>query len=197
MSDPFPTDPVDGQAPDVSLRTPLLPAWLARRLLQADETVTWVRGPRLNPWWERYATHPGLFLLALALGAACLGVGWLIAGSWSGLPLPAGLAAGGIVLGAIYALAIANAYFTRLVVTDRRLVVVQGYEVCRSWGLDQLPRSLVRFRVRDDGRASRTIDLTALQTMLGGPSDQFADAKTIRSVGRQIDQIKARENDRR
>jgi len=39
---------------------------------------------------------------------------------------------------------IANGYFTRLVVTNYRLLILQGYEVCRSWSIHHLPRSLIR-----------------------------------------------------
>src|SRR6266508_669464 len=56
---------------EFSWQSPPLPPWLARRLLREDETVTWVRGPRFNPSWERYVTHPVLFLLALVISAAC------------------------------------------------------------------------------------------------------------------------------
>src|SRR5437868_5836762 len=98
MSDRSQQDVFDARDPDRFRLFPPLPPWLARRLLRPDERVTWVRGPRFNPWWERYVTHPALFLLALALGAACLGAARLIAGSWAAVPAPPALIAGGLVL---------------------------------------------------------------------------------------------------
>jgi hypothetical protein len=196
MSDRFQTDAFGDPAPDVTRPFPPLPAWLADRLLRGGEKITWVCGPRWNPSWERYVTHPGLFLLALALGAACLGAGRLLAGTWSGMSMVPALAAGGIVLGSIFVLGLSNGYFTRLVVTNRRLVILQGYEVCRSRGLDQLPRSLIRSDRLRDGEETRTVDLDSLKTLLGGSSDKFADQKTILALGKRLDQIKARENDR-
>jgi hypothetical protein len=192
MSDEFQTARID-PPPAISLPYRPLPPWLARRLLRPEEQVTWVRSPRWNPSWERYATHPALFLVALAVAAACVGIARLCAGSWSELhPAPAVVAVS-LVFGSVYVLAIANAYFTRLVVTDRRIVILQGHEVCRTWRLDRLPRSLIRYGKRPDGSVSRSVDLDTLQTMLGGASDQFAEAKTIRSLGKQLDQITARE----
>src|SRR5258708_1925323 len=99
MSDQFQTDAQDARRPVLSMQHPPLPPWLADRFLRAGEKITWVRGPRRNPSWERYLTHPALFLAALALGAAVLGAGRLVAGKWSEMsPLPV-LTAGGIVLG--------------------------------------------------------------------------------------------------
>ena len=40
------------------------------------------------------------------------------------------------------------------------------------------------------------MDLTALQTLLGDGSGQFADAKTILTLGKHLGQIKAREDGR-
>jgi hypothetical protein len=186
----------DAQPPDIALPVPRLPAWLARRLLRPGEHVLWVRGPRRNPWAERWLTHPALFLLALALGTACLVAGRLLVRSWSDLPVLPGLAAAGLVLGSVFVLAISNAYFTRLVVTNYRLLIVQGYEVCHSWGLDDLPRSLVRYDMREGRKRERSVDLTALQTLLGEPSGHFAEAKTILALGKHLGQIKAREDGR-
>src|SRR6266571_9210112 len=115
MSAGFETDPFANPMARVLRLYPPLPAWLARHLLRAGEHVTWVRGPRWNPWWERYVTHPALFLFALALGTACLGAGRLDAGSWSEIEPLLALAAGGIVLGSILVLGISAGYFTRLV----------------------------------------------------------------------------------
>jgi hypothetical protein len=192
MSDNVQTNPFGDPLANILRPYPALPAWLARRLLRADERVTWVRGPRLTPWWERYVTHPALFLVALALGAVCLETGRLRAGSWSELPALPILAAAGIVIGSIFVLGISAGYFTRLVVTNFRLVILQGYEVCRSWRIDALPPSLIFYGVQGDKGASRTLDLDALQTMLGGSSDQFVPAKTILAFGKHLDRIKAR-----
>jgi hypothetical protein len=194
MLDGFPTDSGGAPPPDISLPAPVLPAWLARRLCRQGEVITWVRGPRLNPWWERYVTHPALFLPALALAAACLGAGRLTSGMWFE-PLPA-LAAGGVALAAVFTLAISSTYFTRLVVTSARLVILQGYEVCRSWRLNELPPSLVRYDMRGGGRRSPSVDLNALQTLLGGPSARSTESKTILALGKHLDRIKARENGR-
>jgi hypothetical protein len=195
MSDQFRTDSFSALPPNISLRYKPLPPWLARRLLRAEETITWVRGPRFTPRWERYITHPGLFVLALLLGAVFLGVGRLVAGSWSKMPPLPFLVAGGLFIGSVYILALSNGYFTRLVVTNFRIVIMQGYEVCRSWRINDLPPSLIRYRGRD-GERSPTVDLDTLQTMLGGGSDQFAESKTIRAFGKQLDQIKARDKDK-
>jgi hypothetical protein len=195
MSEPFDPDPHDIRLPSVFWQHSPLPPWLARRLLREDEQVTWVRGPRFNPSWERYVTHPLLFVAALLLAGGFVALGVLIGGSWAQIH-PAPLLTGiGLVTASIYVLAIANAYFTRLVVTEERLLILQGYEVCRSWRIDQLPPSLVRYARRGGGREKPVIDLNALQNMFGGPSDQIVDAKAIRKLGKQIDQIKKREND--
>src|SRR5262245_26808120 len=172
MSEQFQPDRFDARLPDLSRRHPPLPPWLERRLLRRGEHVTWVRGPRFNPSWERYVTHPALFLLALLLGAACVAAGRLSVQTWGDLSPAAVFAAGGIVIASVFVLGIFSGYFTRLVVTNYRLVIMQGYEVCRSWGVDVLPRSLIAYGRRGD-EESRTVDLDALQTMLGGSSDQF------------------------
>ena len=194
MPDPMQTDPYDDAPPEILCKYPALPRWLGRRLLRPGEEIAWVRGPRLNPWWERYATHPALFLAALALGAACLAAGRLLAGSWSQItPLPV-LAAGTLAVGSIFVLGISAGYFTRLVVTNLRVVMLQGYETRRSWSLDELPRSLIRYGRRDGGRRSRAVDLEALQTMLGDATDQYTESKTILAFAKQLDQIKTRKD---
>jgi hypothetical protein len=195
QSKPFDATPADLTLPDISLPPPVLPSWLERRF-PMHEQITWVRGPRSNPSWERYVTHPVLFVVALALAAVCLGAGWLIGGSWSAMPVLVAVAAGVIVVGSIFVLAIFAGYFTRLVVTNLRVVILQGYEVCRSWKIDDLPRSLIHYRLRPDGERRRAVDLGALQTMLGDSSGQFADSKTIQAFGRHLDQIKARDKGR-
>jgi hypothetical protein len=192
MSDRFDTD---DRPRDVSGEFLPLPRFLAVRKLRAGEDVTWVRGPRSNPAWEPYFTHPALFLVALALGAACLVMGRLITGNWGNV-LPA-LAAAVVIFGSIFVLGICSAHFTRLVVTSHRLLILQGYEVVRAWDIDDLPRSLIRYGRRATGEQTQAVDLESLKTMFGTSSGQFADAKTILAFGKQLGQIKARENDPR
>jgi hypothetical protein len=196
MSDRLQINPPDDLLPKIVLSHPALPPWLARRLLRADEEVTWVRGPRWGPWWERYVTHPALMLPGLLLAAVCLWAGRREAGSWSELSPLLAVAAGVLVLGPLFVLGIAAGYFTRLVVTNYRIVIVQGYEVCRRWGLDNLPPSLVRFGKRQGKEASWSIDLNAVQTLFGDSSDQFAESKTILAFGKQLDRMKASDNHR-
>jgi hypothetical protein len=187
----------DDDRRDDDERHPPLPWWLVRRLLRDEEPVTWVCGPRFNPPWERYITHPGLFLIALGLIVLCVAMGRIVAGSWMQFPVACVLISFALFLGSIIVLALANAYFTRLVVTSDRLLIVQGYEVCKSWLIDDLPPSLVRYgrRGHDDDR--RTVDLDALKTMMGNSaSGQFAEAKSILALGKQLDRIKTRRIDR-
>jgi hypothetical protein len=194
-----PTHDLRSPAPPPSLKSSFvpLPGWLARRLLRKGEHVTWVRGPRLNPPWERYVTHPALILAAL-LPAVVGGLSGLpFAGSDLSLLVPV-LVVTTIILGCILILVVGIfvTYFTRLVVTNQRVLIVQGYEVARSWKVEDLPLSLVRYGVGGDGRdgePSRTVDLEAIQTMLGRTSDKFTDAKTIVAFGKQLDQITSRE----
>jgi len=196
MSERFQNDLPDLRAADyVGLFQPL-PGWLADRLLKDDEKVTWVRGPWFNPFWERYVTHPLLFLLALAVGAASMALGWLISGGSPEILMALALAAGFLVVVSILVLGIANGYFTRLVVTNFRLVILQGYETVRSWSIDDLPRSMLRYGRGDGKDRTAWIDLDAVKTMLGGSSDQFTDSKTILSFGKQLDRIRTRDRDR-
>src|SRR5437867_3376528 len=113
MRDAFRAGEFDDMPPDIRVNSPPLPVWLARRLLRPGEQVTWVYGPRFNPSWERYVTHPALLVFALLIGAACLGLGWLSSGTRH-VPMAPGLAGAGIVLGSIFVLAISSGYFTRL-----------------------------------------------------------------------------------
>jgi hypothetical protein len=198
MSERFQNDVPNFRAPDLIELFQPLPGWLADRLLKPDEKVTWVRGPSFNPSWECYVTHPALFVLALALGAMILGLGWLVLGGIRDLQeilMLVGLAASLLVLASIIILGIANGYFTRLVVTNFRLVILQGYEIVRSWSIDDLPHSLIRYRRRDGEDRTPCIDLEAVKTMLGGSSSQFTDAKSILSFGKQLDRIKTRDRD--
>jgi hypothetical protein len=196
MSDRFQTDTPNSESPDIVERYAVLPGWLAERLFRPDEKVTWVRGPRFNPSWERYVTNPALFLLALALGAASVGATRLIIGEWSEVMAVPILVANGLLLATIFVLGIFSGYFTRLVVTNFRLVIVQGREVCRSWSINDLPYHLIRYSIPGGRGESPSIDLDAVKSMLGGSSDKFTGAKAILSFGKQLDQIKARESDR-
>jgi hypothetical protein len=196
MADPFQNDAFDEPPPDISWDAPPLPRWLARRLLRPDEHISWVRGPRRNPFWEPYVTHPLLFLVALALAVGCVWAGRVMVKTWSEIPPALVVTAGGLVLGSIYVLAIANAFFTRLVVTNQRIVILQGYEVRRQWNINDLPPSLVRYRKGAGGKATRSVNLAALETMLGSSSQEFAESKTILALGKQIDQIKVLRKDR-
>ena len=165
-----------------------LPSWLADRLLRDDEKVVWVRGPRFNPSWERYITHPGLIVLALAFGTICVGIGSI------GLKvnrtdlLPFVAVAGASIVCTILVLGVSCGYFTRLVVTNYSLLIVQGYEIVRSWNIDDLPPRFVHYNLEEDRRPS--IDLDAVQKLLGGSSEKFTDAKSILSFVKQIDRIK-------
>ena len=206
MTDRYPTDPFGGPPPydpfDDRPRGPVrrpapLPPWLKRRLLRGDEEVTWVAGPRFNPSWERYVTHPLLLVAALGLGLLCVGMGALTTEMWDYSLLSAVLTAFGLFFGALILLGVANGYFTRLVATNYRLLMLQGYEVYRRWDIDDLPRHLVRYRRTAAGEDAPTIDLDAMHTMLGGASDQFVDAKTILAFGKQLGGIRRREEGRR
>ena len=197
MPDRYATDAFDNSDSEIARAYPPLPSWLASRLLREDEEVAWVVGPRFNPSWERYATHPLLFLAALAAGAVAWAVGGLIAEGEREVVFGVGCAAGAIVLASIFVLGISSGYFTRLVVTDRRLLIVQGRELCRTWDINRLPRSLLRYRRLADGEdEAPAIDLDALKTILGSSSDKFAEAGKILALGKRLDQIKTREDGR-
>jgi hypothetical protein len=189
MSNEFQTDVSGGRVPDLSEQFPPLPPWLARRLLRREESVTWVVGPKFNPSWERFVTHPLLFLVALTVAVLCLLAGRLIGGDWANVPPFFYLAAGGLIFGTIFVLGFCSGYFTRLVVTNYRLVILQGYEICRSWNIDDLPPSLLRYRARGTEIESRAIDLDALKTMLGSGSGHFVEAKTILAFSKQLKRI--------
>ncbi|MHB1426654.1 MAG: hypothetical protein ACYC3I_26130 [Gemmataceae bacterium] len=186
----------DFRVPDLLEKFQPLPRWLADRLLRPDEKVAWVRGPWFNPWWERYITHPALLLVTIPLGAICWGLDRLIVmGHGKMPPLDVFIAAGFLFFGipTIFVLGIANGYFTRLVVTNFRIVCLQGYEICRSWDIDDLPPSLLRYRNLDGEKWMPSIDLEAVKTMLGASADKFTDAKTILSFGKQLDRITTRD----
>jgi hypothetical protein len=196
MPDRSRSDTFSAQMPDLAGLCPPLPFWLADRLLRPDEKITWVYGPRFNPSWERYATHPALFLAALAFGLFCFVASCQVAGLGSEVSVVTGLVAAAVVLASVFVLGACSGYFTRLVVTNYRLVILQGYEVCRSWRIDDLPRSLLRYRMMGGEVESRSVDLDALTTLLGTSSDKFTESKTILAFGKRLEQIKAREGDR-
>jgi hypothetical protein len=181
--------------PDIFKQFQPLPPWLAARLPRGEE-ITWVYGPRFNPPWERHVTHPALFLYALGVGVVGWGVGCSVAWDQTELLVVLGMAAGVLVLGSIFVLGIASGYFTRLVVTNYRLLILQGYEECRSWSIHRLPRSLVRYVRPGDEPEKLAVDLDAVKRMLGGSSDKFTSANAIMAFGKRVEQIKASEDHR-
>lgn len=193
MSERFRNDVPDFRVPEYMEQYQPLPGWLADRLLRPDERVDWVRGPWFNPSWERYVTHPTLLLIPVTLGVIGVSLSRQIGDEFTAAFVLAALL---LFFLTVIVLGIANGYFTRLVVTDRRLVILQGYEICRAWSLDKLPRSLLRYGRRGD-ESSRSIDLDALKTMLGGASEKFTNAKTILSFGKQLDSITKADKDHR
>jgi hypothetical protein len=196
MSDQFRRDPSDDKPNDLAKPFTPLPSWLARRVLQPGEKVDWVCGPRFSPSWERYVTHPGLFLVALATAALVGWMGWRISETYAvETRTPTIAIAGGILIATIFVLGFFSGYFTRLVVTNRRIVILQGYEQVRSRALADLPPSLIRHRM-GAGAEGLAVDLDSLTTMLGGSSTQFVDAKTILAFSKQLGKSKTRENDR-
>jgi hypothetical protein len=192
---PFKNNSSSAPSPQVLSNSSPLPDWLARRLLRQDENVAWVRGPRLNPSWERYITHPALFLVAVALGFVIVWVVRQATESGAELRVVSFFVAFGIAIATIFVLGFSAGYFTRLVVTNLRVVILQGYEVCDYWSIDQLPPSLLRFDRRDGQKASASVDLNALQTALGGSPTQFVEAKTILAFGKHLNRIKLRDKD--
>jgi hypothetical protein len=184
------------RAPDWIASSQHLPGWLADRLLRPGEEVAWVRGPRFNPAWERYVTHPALFFYTAAFGFIFAGLARLIAGEWSEMPWIVALIAAAIAYVTIVVLGVANGYFTRLVATNLRLIILQGYEICRSWKIDDLPPSLLRYGKRGE-EEDYSIDWDAVDRMLGGSSDKFTDTKAILSFGKQLDRIMIRDNEHR
>jgi low affinity Fe/Cu permease len=196
MSERFQTERFDASLADITNPVPELPEWLAERLLRPDEEITWVRGPRFNPSWERYVTNPALFIVALIVGLVGVGIGRILTASEPEAMIGMAAIAGAIVLASIFVLGISSGYFTRLVVTNSRLVILQGYEVCRSWDMDDLPPHLIRYGRPGGDEESPAVDLEAVKTMLGGSSNQFTDAKTILSFGKQLEQIKTKKKHR-
>lgn len=195
MSQLFQNHLPDFRVPDVVELFQPLPSWLAERLLRPDEKINWVRGPRFNPSWERYITHPALILVVLAPAVIGLGLAWVGGVDSGALFAAAFLYFVAVGVPTVIVLGISNGYFTRLVVTNVRLVILQGYEICRIWSIDDLPPSLLHYNKRG-GEQDRTIDLSAVKNMLGASSDKFTDAKTILSFGKQLERITLREKDR-
>jgi hypothetical protein len=190
MREEYPADPYDAPPHDDPRRFPPLPPWLVRKVLREGEKVTWVRAPRFTPAVERYITHPLLALAAVAFGVVCVAVSLMLSGVWQGAPLVGFLAAIAAVVGSIIVLGLSNGYFTRLVVTTRRILILQGYEVCRKWNVDDLPPSLTRYGTREDGEEGRTVDLGAMNAMLGAHPEGFVDPKTILAFGKRLDRLR-------
>jgi hypothetical protein len=176
-----------------------LPSWLADRLLRPDEKVAWVRGPRFNPSWERYATNPVLIFVAPLVGVIFLSLVWSYFKRQSELAPLTVLVPGGFFvffLPTLFIVGIASGYFTRLVVTNFRIVILQGYEICRTWNIDDLPPSLLHYRRLDGQNQRPIIDLDAVKNMLGGSSEKFTAAKSILAFGKQLDSITTRDKNR-
>jgi hypothetical protein len=193
MAERLQDDTLAFRAPNLIEQFQPLPGWLEDRLLRPGEKVEWVRGPWFNPEWERYITHPGLLLIPLTFGVVCVGLG---RGTSKEFIVPSILITILVFVLTIIVLALACGYFTRLVVTNRRLVILQGYEMCRSWNIDDLPPTLLHYTRRGD-EAGRTINLNAVKNMLGSDSERFSDAKTILSFGKQLDSITKLDKDGR
>src|SRR5438552_646835 len=118
------TDRFSREVPSVARAFPPLPWWLADRLLEPNETVDRVFGPRFNPPWERQITHPALFLVGLAVGGVFLAAGALIGGGPE-VTMASILSAGAVFVGSVFVLGLSNGYFTRLVVTNSRILILQ------------------------------------------------------------------------
>lgn len=180
---------------EVGSKGPPLPGHLARRLLRSDEEVVSVNGPRWSPSWEPFLTHPLVVLVGIALAVGAVALGGMVLG-WDNLAMGGvGVFALLSSFGSLILVAFMAGWFTRLVITNQRVMIVQGYEVRKTWGLDELPRSLVRQRRNADGELTKTVDLERLNTMMGGSSDGFVEAKTIWALSKEID--RSRREDRR
>lgn len=192
----FDAEPRQAGAAHTAHQYPPLPAFLARRLLRDDEQVTFVRGPWFAPWWERHVTHISFILVAGLLAVAVIAAGIQYAGSLKEMPILPGVIALGLIFGSIGVTAFFCGLFTRLIVTDRRLILIQGYDVCRVWNIDDLPRRLLRY-ARRGGEERAMIDIDALQTMItASVTEKFSEAKTLMKFGKQLDQIRRAETDR-
>jgi hypothetical protein len=134
-----------------------------------------------------------LFFVAVVIGAGWYIVTRLLVDPESRMHIVALVAAGSLALLSVFVLGIASGHFTRLVVTNYRIVILQGREVCRGWDIDKLPKSLLRYTLPGPDGFRRTVDLEALQSMLGPASDQIVDANSILMLGKQLDSIKKRE----
>jgi len=197
MSDQIHPKPADGKPLNLRVHYLPLPAWIARSLLRPGEAITFVRGPRGNPTWERYATHPALFFVAVVIGAGWCIVTRSLVDPESGMQFVALVAAGSLTLLSVFVLGIASGHFIRLIVTNYRIVILQGQEVCRSWAMDSLPKSLLRYTLPGPDGLRKTVDLDAIQSMLGPASEQIVDANSILMFGKQLDSIKKRQDGKR
>jgi hypothetical protein len=193
VSDPAENRSSEDRSADIALPPPRFPAWLAARLLREGENVEWVSGPRAAPRWEPFATHPLFILAAATVAAAWVGLTLHKVGSVQDLPPLPVLGAGAILVGSIFIVGACCGYFTRLIVTNLRLIIVQGHTVRRCLSIDDLPMSLIRYRRVPGSELTRTVDLDALKTMLGGPSAEVADSKTILALGKKLANIRAQD----
>jgi hypothetical protein len=173
-----------------------LPRYIARGLLRPGEEVTFVRGPKHSPKWEGFVTHPAMLFATGALGVSWWLAARRLADPDSFLQVLAPCAFFILLLMSIFVLGIANGYFTRLVVTNYRLVILQGCEVCRGWDINRLPKSLLRYGVPGADGVHERVNLDALKSMLGAQSDHVVNAKTILAFGKNLDSIKKREEGR-
>lgn len=167
-----------------------LPSWLGKKFLEQHERLTWVRGPRWNSPVEWLMTHPLLFVLAVIVSLLMVGAAAVLAGDLRHVSPLIGMMVFVMPLGSIVVLGISNAYFTRLVITDRKVFISQGHEICRVWKMDQLPPSMVRHTQTETGEEVQSVDLERIKDMLGGGDDGYVDAKTIKKFGKQLDQFR-------
>jgi len=197
VSDLYQPEPHEQPEPRSLRAGPPLPEWLAKALLEPDEKPEWVRGPNYAPPWERALTHPLAFLVALPPAVILVTVGRLLADDWRTLHPAFGVSAILVLIGSILVIAFMTAYYTRLVVTERRLLIIQGQSAIRSWGMGDLPPSLLHFgRQAFDGKdAGPRIDLDKLEKMLGGKSEGVIGSDAIIKFGKQLDRIKGRRPD--
>jgi len=197
MADEIQQQPSEPAHTDVSLPAPYFPSWLMKRFLREDEGIEWVYGPALKPWWERYACHPVFIATAVVVAALWLAMGWVKAGDFAKLSIIPVLGPAALVVGSIFIVGASCGYFTRLVITNHRLLIVQGYELCRQWRVDDLPPWLIRYRRLPGADVTKTVDLDALRTMIGSSSANVADAKTILALGKHLANIRGPDDRRR
>src|SRR5438105_12790131 len=111
MSEQSQNQPPHEKTNELSLPAPRLPRWLTRRMLTEDEHLVSVYGPKYNPGWERYVTHPLLFLVTAIISATWVVVALVRAGGPENLPAVAGIGALALVVAAIVILGVSCGYF--------------------------------------------------------------------------------------